>query len=97
MRVCNRSTVQNFWERHPLAEEPLRRWLKDAKAAQWSGPGDIKATYASASFVGTDRVVFNIGGNSYRLICRMDYTYKVVFIRFLGTHREYDDVDAATI
>ncbi len=97
MRVLSRKTLQDCWKPHPPAEEPLRRWFKEAEAASWSGPSDIKAVYASASFVGTDRVVFNIGGNSYRLIVRIDYKYKILFVRFVGTHREYDDVNAAEV
>lgn len=97
MRLYNRSTLKTFWETHAQAEEPLRRWYHEVRAAEWSSPADIKAAFASASFVGSDRVVFNIGGNNYRIICRMDYRYKVARIHFLGTHAEYDDVDAATV
>lgn len=93
VRLYNRSTLKAFWEIHANAEEPLRRWYKEVETAKWSSPTDIKAAYASASFVGSDKVVFNIGGNNYRIICRLDYQYKVVRIHFLGTHAEYDDVD----
>ncbi|HNC94787.1 MAG TPA: type II toxin-antitoxin system HigB family toxin [Myxococcota bacterium] len=97
MRLYNRSTLRAFWEQHSTAEEPLRRWYKDVKNAAWKGPADIKNSYSSASFIGSDRVVFNIGGNSYRLICRIDYRNQVVQVRFLGTHAAYNQVDAATV
>ena len=95
--VIARRTLKTFWTRHADAEGPLRAWFAEAGRASWSNPQDIKNRYASADFVGTDRVIFNIGGNRYRLIAAVDYARHIVFIKFVGTHAEYDRVDAATI
>jgi mRNA interferase HigB len=97
MKVIAIGTLRAFWERHADAEQPLKAWYDEAKAASWSGPKDIKNLYASASFVGKNRVVFNIKGNSYRLIVAVAYRFQVVYIKFIGTHAEYDKVDAATV
>ncbi|MBK9715312.1 MAG: urocanate hydratase [Kouleothrix sp.] len=79
------------------AEQPLRAWFHDAKVAVWTGPTDIRAVYASASLLAHNRVVFNIHGNRYRLIVAINYDYGIVYIRFIGSHAEYDRIDAATI
>lgn len=97
VRLLSRKTLREFWEAHADAEQPLKAWHAEAEKATWNCPADIKARYASASFVGNDRVVFNIAGNKYRLIIAVKYQEKIVFIRFLGTHKEYDDVDAETV
>lgn len=97
MRVVSRGTLRNFWDKHPEAAEPLKAWFAEAKRATWSRPIDIKRAHRSASFVGKDRVVFNIKGNAFRLIVAMDYSRQAVFIKFVGTHRQYDDVDVATV
>ena len=97
MRIIARKTLRDFWETHPDTEQPLRAWFHDTKLADWTGPADIRAVYASASFLANNRVVFNIRGNRYRLIVAINYDYRVVYIRFIGTHAEYDQIDAATI
>ena len=79
------------------AEQPLKAWYAIATRADWATPADVKATYGNASIVGGDRVVFNIGGNRYRLIVRFDYPNRIGFVRFVGTHAEYDAVDAASV
>ncbi len=79
------------------SEAPLRAWFKEAKEAGWKGPSEIKERYASASFLANDRVVFNIKGNDYRLVVAVRYDFGIVYIRFVGTHAEYDKIDAATI
>ena len=86
-----------FWEKHPDAEEPLRAWYSVARRAQWRTPVDIRADYGNASFVGNNRVVFNIKGNDYRLIVLAEYGKGKLFIRFVGTHTEYDRIDVSTI
>lgn len=86
-----------FWEKHPDIEGPLRAWFREAQSAKWRGPEDVKAKYASASFIGKDRVVFNIKGNNYRLIVAIKYKSQIVFIRFVGTHHQYDKVNAAEV
>lgn len=97
MRVLSRSTLRAFWEKHPDAGGPLRAWHAEAEKALWNGPSDVKERYGSASFLKGDRVVFNIGGNKYRLIVAVRYSQKLVFVRFVGTHEEYDDVDPETV
>ncbi len=97
MRVIARKSLRDFWERHPDAEGPLKAWFHEAEKARWRGPSDIKARYAAASFVGGGRVVFNIAGNRYRLVTVVRYRFGFVFIRFVGTHAEYDRIDAEAI
>lgn len=97
MRVYSRATINTFGEAHADAREPLRAWFAEAEQANWSGPNDIKIPYPSASFLANNRVVFNIKGNHYRLIVAIRYEFKAVYIRFIGTHAEYNAIDAATI
>jgi mRNA interferase HigB len=97
MRIIARKTVREFWKQHPDAELPLQAWYADTKQAIWKSPADIKTAYRNASFVANNRVVFNIKGNRYRLVAAIQYEYEIVYIRFIGTHQEYDRIDAATI
>lgn len=97
MRVFSLATLRVFWEKHADAEQPLRAWLSEAERADWTGPQDVKNRYRSADFLPGDRIVFNIKGNSYRLIVAVKYTFKVVYVRFVGTHAEYDTVDAEKV
>lgn len=86
-----------FWEKHPDAKQPLQTWYHDVKHADWQSPTNIKAVYRNASFVGQNRVVFNIKGNKYRLVVAVQYDFRIVFIRFIGIHREYDAIDAVKV
>jgi mRNA interferase HigB len=97
MRIIARRTLRAFWERHPDSEQPLRAWFREAAAADWTSPADVKARYASASILKGNRVVFDIGGNKYRLIVKFNYDYRIGYIRFVGTHAAYDEIDAETI
>ena len=99
MRIIAFKTLKDFWEKPPNAEaeQPLRAWFQEAKSASWSKPNDIKRQYMHASIVGNNRVVFNIKGNTFRLVVAVDYSFKIVFIRFIGTHAEYDRIDAKNI
>ena len=97
MRIIARRTLREFWTDHADAETALRAWYSDAEKAEWKTPEDIKQTYANASILGNNRVVFNIRGNTYRLIVAINYAFGIVYIRFVGTHTEYDKVDAETI
>lgn len=99
MRVLSKSTLREFWEQpnYSDSEQPLSAWYDEAKSANWQTPQDIKDLYRSASFVGNDRVVFNIAGNKYRLITAINYKYSMVYVKFVGTHAEYDKVDATTV
>jgi len=97
MRVIAVSTLRTFWERHPDAEQALKAWHEEATNATWTQPADIKAQYRSASVLKSRRVVFNIKGNDYRLIVAIAYKLQIVYIKFVGTHKEYDAIDAETI
>jgi mRNA interferase HigB len=97
MRVIAVSTLRDFWQRYPDAEQPLRAWYEEATNAAWTQPANIKAQYRSASVLKNRRVVFNIKGNDYRLIVAVAYKLQVVYVKFVGTHREYDAVDAETV
>jgi mRNA interferase HigB len=97
MRVIAVSTLRAFWERHPNAEQPLKAWYEEATNATWAQPADIKARYRSASVLKNRRVVFNVKGNDYRLIVAIAYKLQIVCVKFVGTHQEYDAVDAQTI
>ncbi|MCT4560678.1 MAG: type II toxin-antitoxin system HigB family toxin [Crocinitomicaceae bacterium] len=92
-------TLKEHWEKpgREDSEQQLKAWYHEAKQANWSNPNDIKSQYRSASIVGNNRVVFNICGNKYRLIVQINYQNQWVFIRFVGTHKEYDQIDAANI
>ncbi len=95
MRVIARKTLVEFWNRPGRgdAERPLRAWFDAVCKADWAGPADIKAEFRSASFVPGNRVVFNICGNRYRLVVAVHYKSRIVFVRFIGTHVEYDRID----
>lgn len=97
MQVVSRRTLTDFWEKHPKAEAPLSNWFVAAKAAEWKSPQDVRNDFNSVDFVGDNRVIFNIGGNNYRLITHVSYTYKSLLIKFVGTHAEYDRLDPETI
>ncbi|MDP4028044.1 MAG: type II toxin-antitoxin system HigB family toxin [Gallionella sp.] len=97
MRVIAISTLRDFWAKHPQAETPLRSWYADASRAIWKTPADIKAAHRNASFVGSNRVVFNIKGNDYRLIVAVHYNRGMMYIRFVGTHAEYGALDAGKV
>ncbi|WP_036180487.1 type II toxin-antitoxin system HigB family toxin [Marinomonas sp. MED121] len=99
MRVISRAHLRDFWlhANYQDAEQPLKSWYDEVKKAHWKTPQDIKALYRNASLVGNKRVVFNIHGNKYRLIVAVNYDFSMVYIRFVGTHAQYDKIDAATI
>ena len=97
MRVIALSTLRGFWEHHPDARQALQAWYYDARKAVWTCPADIKAVYRNASIIGNNRVVFNIRGNRYRLVVAIQYQHGLVYIRFVGTHHEYDQIDAVQV
>lgn len=97
MRVIAKSTLRDFWFKHSDSEEQLKCWFKEAEEAVWKSPRDIKIDYPSASFLHGNRVVFNIKGNTYRLVVRINFDYGIVWIRFVGTHAQYDRIDASKI
>ena len=99
MRVIALSTLRNFWElpAHRNAEQPLRAWYFEAMAATWLNPAELKAQFQSVSILKAGRVVFNIKGNDYRLITSISYKQQAIFVKFVGTHVEYDKVNAETV
>lgn len=97
MRIIARSTLRDFWQKYPDAEQPLKSWFSEASRAVWQNPSDIKSLYRNASIIANNRVVFNIKGNDYRLIVHARYDISIIFICFIGTHKEYDKIDVATI
>ncbi len=100
MRIISRSTLKSFWERSPRyadAKEPLLAWFRHVLHVNWMTPAAVKADFGSASVLKEGRVVFHIGGNKYRLVVWINYAYRVVYIRFVGTHPQYDAIDPQTI
>ena len=97
MRIIARSTLRDYWGKYPGAELPLKVWYVQVKKAEWKTSNELKARFGNASIVGNDRVVFNVKGNEYRLIAAIDYRKQIVWIRFIGTHKAYDKIDAKTI
>ena len=100
VRIIAKRTLRQFWEqdrRYADAQRALEDWHAQVSRADWATPPDVKAHYGDASILKGSRVVFNICGNKYRLIIKINYPYRVVYIRFVGTHAEYDKVDAETI
>lgn len=97
MRVIAKKVLREFWEKHNDCEEQLKSWYKEVEEAIWNSPNDIKKDYPSASILPENRVVFNIKGNHYRLIVKINFSFSIVFIRFIGTHSQYDKIDASKI
>ena len=99
MRIISRAALRTFWDnpKHSDAEQPLKAWYDEVKHEMWGSTQDIKAKYRNASFVANNRVVFNIHGNKYRLVVAVKYDLGIVFIRFVGTHKQYDEIEASII
>ncbi len=97
VRIIARKMLREFWLKHADAEQSLRAWFAEAEKADWEKPADIKADYPSASILEDNRVVFNIKGNTYRMVTKINYSYRVVYTRFIGTHAEYDKIGAGKI
>ena len=92
MRIFAKKTLRLFWQKHPDSEQPLKIWYKDAKNAKWRNFSDIKTYSRSVSIIGNDRVIFNIKGNKYRLVVRVDFEWQVMLIKFIGLHKDYDRI-----
>jgi len=99
MRIISKKTLKDFYEQKEYSDSKtsLEAWYKETINSNWQNPNDIKAQYKSASVVGNNRIVFNIHGNKYRLIVKINYHAQVVYIRFIGTHKQYDAIDAKEI
>ncbi len=97
MRILSIKTLKDFWSHYNDSEQALRAWYSEAKKASWKTPKQIKEKYNSASIIGNNRIVFNICGNKYRLIVAIKYEFSIVFIRFIGTHLQYNKINAERI
>ena len=97
MRVIAKKTLREFWSKYNDCEQRLKAWYREAELANWKNPNDIKIDYPSASILQNNRIVFNIKGNHYRLVIKINYKYQIIWIRFIGTHSEYDKINANKI
>jgi len=98
MQVIALRTLRLFWQRHPQSEGPVRAWYALASRFDWKGPADVKRQFGTTvDFVGDNRVVFDLGGNKYRLVVHVTYAYRRVLVKFIGTHAQYDRIDAETV
>ena len=98
MQIIAKRTLIQFWEKHPPAERPLRAWYSFVDKAIWAGPAEVKTMFgATVDFVADNRIVFDIGGNKFRLVVHVSYEYRRVLIKFVGTHAEYDKIDVETV
>lgn len=98
MRIIAKKALKDFWAKHDQAEKPLTTWYTTVKDADWSGPADIKSAFGNTvDFVGDNRVIFDVGGNKYRLVVHVAYKFHLVLIKFVGTHKEYDRIDPETV
>jgi len=99
LRIIARKTIREFWAipQYRDSQKPLRLWYATVKKAEWNSPGDVKRHFRNASFIAGNRVVFNIAGNKYRLVVKFNYPYRIGYIRFIGTHGQYDQIDAEVI
>jgi mRNA interferase HigB len=98
MQVIALRTLKKFWERHPPAERPIRTWFAQVSGTRWLGPADVKAQFGTTvDFVGDNRLIFDLGGNKYRLVVHVSYTYGRILVKFIGTHADYDRIDPETV
>lgn len=97
MRVIAKKVLRDFWEKHADCEQQLKSWYREAEQSTWRNANEIKNEYPTASILGDTRVIFNIKGNNYRLIVKINFQYQMMWIRFIGTHKEYDKIDATKI
>ena len=96
-RIFAKSTLREYWKKYPETEQYLKTWYDIAMSCDWRIPSDVKRSYANASILRSGRIVFNIKGNSFRLVTKVNFEKQWIFIRFIGTHNEYDKIDANTI
>ena len=98
MQIIALRTLRRFWERHPQAETPIRVWYALVSKAVWDGPADVRAEFgANADFIADNRIIFDLGGNKYRLVVHVAYRYRRVLVKFIGTHAEYDRIDPQSV
>ena len=96
-RIFSKRTLREYWEKYPDSEQYLKTWYDTAMNSDWKTPNDVQRTYVNVSILKNSRIVFNIKGNSYRLVTKFNFEKQWIFIRFIGTHKEYDKIDANTI
>ena len=97
MRIIAKRTLRDFWKKHADSEQQLKAWYRETEKTEWENINDLKKDYPSASILKDNRIVFNIKGNNYRLVVKFSFEYQICWIRFVGTHPEYDKIDANTI
>ncbi len=97
MRVLAKKILREFWEKNPDTTEQLKSWYQEATKSQWPNPNFIKSEFPNARIISNNRVIFNIKGNQYRLVVKVNYKYQMIYIRFIGTHDAYDKLDMKTI
>jgi mRNA interferase HigB len=97
MRIIATTTLKEFWTKHPKSEQALKSWLQEVELGDWNSPQQLKSQYRSASILSGKRVVFNINGNSFRLIVDIEFRLQIIFVVWFGTHKEYDKIDSKTI
>ena len=97
LRVIAKKILRDFWTKHSGCEQHLKSWYREAEKSEWKNTNEIKKDYPTASILGDNRVVFNIKGNNYRLIVKINFYYQMTWIRFIGTHKEYDRINANKI
>lgn len=97
MRIIAKRTLGDFWKKHPDSEQQLKAWYRETEKTEWKNINDLKKDYPSASILQVNRIVFNVKGNNYRLIIKFSFEYQICWIRFIGTHAEYDKINANTI
>lgn len=97
MRIIALKTIKEFWNKHPETEQQLRAWYDEVKKADWRKPNDLLREFPNVRVIKNDRAIFNIKGNKYRLVIAVKYDFKIVYIRFIGTHKEYDKINAEEI
>jgi mRNA interferase HigB len=97
MRIIARSVLVSFWTRHPEIKVPLERWLRLVKAANWASTDDVQSAAPKAKVLNRERVRFEVAGGNYRLVVSFDFRRQIAFVKFVGTHAEYDKIDALTV
>ncbi len=97
MRIISKRTLKLFWKQHPSAEQPLKSWFDEAMKASWNSPNELKLQFGNASIISDKRVVFNIHGNTFRLVVDIEFRLQIIFIVWVGTHQEYDKLDVREI
>lgn len=97
LRIIAKKILREFWTNHADAEDQLKAWYQETSNCNWNNPNEVKNNYPSASMLGENRIVFNIKGNHYRLIVKINYDYQIIWIRFIGTHSQYDKINANKI